>query len=193
MELIQSRRRFLASLSAAGAAGLLRPRRALADEAPPEVTTIRLSFTPGICFVPLELAGAFLRAEGFHGCSIRESDRRLQRTTDDRAGRGGLRLQLCRHRGLPSGCGTADHRGQWPACRLLRAVRARTGPRHRRSEGPPRGHPDAQLERAPLRLDHGQARRPRPEGGHRVGRAAVRSCHRAVRRRQDGRVSRLSA
>jgi NitT/TauT family transport system substrate-binding protein len=65
MELIQSRRRFLASLSAAGAAGLLRPRRALADEAPPEVTTIRLSFTPGICFVPLELAGAFLRAEGF--------------------------------------------------------------------------------------------------------------------------------
>jgi NitT/TauT family transport system substrate-binding protein len=43
MELIQSRRDFLAGLSAAGAASVLGPRAALADEAPPEVTALRLA------------------------------------------------------------------------------------------------------------------------------------------------------
>ena len=43
MQIIQSRRDFLASLSAAGAAGVLGARASLADEGPPETTTIRLS------------------------------------------------------------------------------------------------------------------------------------------------------
>ena len=42
MQIIQSRRDFLASLSAAGAAGVLGARGSLADEGPPETTTIRL-------------------------------------------------------------------------------------------------------------------------------------------------------
>ena len=65
MQIIQSRRHFLAGLSAAGAAGVLGARGALADEAPPETTTIRLSFTTSICFAPLDVAEQLLRAYGF--------------------------------------------------------------------------------------------------------------------------------
>ena len=42
MHIMQSRRDFLAGLSAAGAASILGARASLADEGPPEVTTIRL-------------------------------------------------------------------------------------------------------------------------------------------------------
>jgi NitT/TauT family transport system substrate-binding protein len=65
MQLIQSRRDFLASVSAAGAAGVLATRGSLADEGPPEVTTIRLGRFPGICGAPVYTAEALLRAEGF--------------------------------------------------------------------------------------------------------------------------------
>jgi hypothetical protein len=42
MRLAQDRRHFLKGLTAAGAAGVLGSGRALADEGPPEVTTIRI-------------------------------------------------------------------------------------------------------------------------------------------------------
>jgi NitT/TauT family transport system substrate-binding protein len=64
MQLIQSRRHFLASMSAAGAAGVLGVRASLADEGPPEVTTIRLAKIPGICIAPQYLED-LLRVEGF--------------------------------------------------------------------------------------------------------------------------------
>jgi NitT/TauT family transport system substrate-binding protein len=65
MHIMQSRRDFLVTLSAAGAAGLLNTRSPLADEAPPETTTIRLGRFPGICGAPVYTAEALLRAEGF--------------------------------------------------------------------------------------------------------------------------------
>jgi NitT/TauT family transport system substrate-binding protein len=66
MQIIQQNRRdFLASASLAAAAGVLGPRAALADEAPPEVTTVRLSKIPGICIAPQYAAEELLRAEGF--------------------------------------------------------------------------------------------------------------------------------
>jgi NitT/TauT family transport system substrate-binding protein len=65
MHIIQSRRDFLAGLSAAGAAGVIGGRTSLADEEPPETTTIKLAFTTGICFAPLDIAEELLRAEGF--------------------------------------------------------------------------------------------------------------------------------
>ena len=65
MPSIQSRRDFLASLSAAGAAGVLGGRGALAGEGPPEVTTLRLRRIPAICAAPGYIADALLRAEGF--------------------------------------------------------------------------------------------------------------------------------
>src|SRR5262245_43012641 len=64
MQTIQSRRDFLASLSAASAAGILGARASLAAEGPPETTTIRLKKTLAICFAPLYLVETFLHAEG---------------------------------------------------------------------------------------------------------------------------------
>jgi NitT/TauT family transport system substrate-binding protein len=65
MRIIQSRRDFLAGLSAAGAVGAFGARPSFADEGSPETTAIRLAFTTAICFAPFDVAEAFLRAEGF--------------------------------------------------------------------------------------------------------------------------------
>src|SRR5215204_338252 len=65
MQIRQNRRHLLASLSAAGAAGALGARRSLADEGPPETTTIRLAYYPNNCLAPLLVAEDLLRAEGF--------------------------------------------------------------------------------------------------------------------------------
>ena len=62
---IQSRRNFLSTLSAAGAAGILGSRTSLADEAPPERTTLRLRLDPNTCAAPWYVAEDLLRAEGF--------------------------------------------------------------------------------------------------------------------------------
>jgi NitT/TauT family transport system substrate-binding protein len=65
MHIMQSRRDFLTALSAAGAAGALSNRAALAEEGPPEVTTIRLRRDPSVCVAPWYIAEDLLRAEGF--------------------------------------------------------------------------------------------------------------------------------
>jgi NitT/TauT family transport system substrate-binding protein len=62
---MQSRRGFLASLSAAGAASVLGPRTSLAVEGPPETTALRLPFNSNLCLAPQFVAEEFLRAEGF--------------------------------------------------------------------------------------------------------------------------------
>ena len=65
MQIIQQNRRdFLASLSAVGA-GVLGARGSLADEGPPETTTIKLGQYTNICGAPLDIAEDLLRAEGF--------------------------------------------------------------------------------------------------------------------------------
>jgi NitT/TauT family transport system substrate-binding protein len=65
MQLIQNRRDFLSTLSAAGVVGLLGPAKSLADEGPPETTTIRLRRDPSICVAPWYIAEDLMRAEGF--------------------------------------------------------------------------------------------------------------------------------
>jgi NitT/TauT family transport system substrate-binding protein len=72
MHLIQNRRDFLASASLAAAAGVLGPRRSIADEGPPETTTIRLVKLRGICLAPQYVAEELLRAEGFTDISYVE-------------------------------------------------------------------------------------------------------------------------
>jgi NitT/TauT family transport system substrate-binding protein len=52
MLIIQSRRRFLAGLSAAGAASLVGVHQSRAAEPPPETTTVRLAKIKGICISP---------------------------------------------------------------------------------------------------------------------------------------------
>ena len=65
MQTIQSRRDFLTGVSLAAAAGVLGARRSLADEPPPETTTLRLQRGASICLAPGQIAEQLLRAEGF--------------------------------------------------------------------------------------------------------------------------------
>lgn len=61
----QTRRRFLATLSLAGAAGVLGARPALAAETALETTSVRITKNQGICYAPEYLAKELLRDEGF--------------------------------------------------------------------------------------------------------------------------------
>jgi NitT/TauT family transport system substrate-binding protein len=81
---MHTRRRFLARLSLAGAAGLLPHSRAEAAEPPPETTTVRFPKDPVICFAPQYVCEELLRAEGF--TDIRYLDADLIKTSD--VGRG---------------------------------------------------------------------------------------------------------
>jgi NitT/TauT family transport system substrate-binding protein len=65
MSMMQTRRRFLATMSVTGAAAFLRPRRLRAAESLLETTTIRLPKVAGICVSPQYAAEELLRAEGF--------------------------------------------------------------------------------------------------------------------------------
>ena len=65
MHIMQSRRDFLSTPSAAGGARAFGTRVSLADEAPPETTALRLIHDPSICTAPGYIADELLRAEGF--------------------------------------------------------------------------------------------------------------------------------
>src|SRR5271157_810914 len=62
---MQTRRRFLATLSLTGAVGLVHAPLAAAAEGPPETTSVRFMRTPSICHAPQFVAEELLRAEGF--------------------------------------------------------------------------------------------------------------------------------
>jgi NitT/TauT family transport system substrate-binding protein len=65
MQINQSRRDFLASMSAAGTTGILGTRSSLAEEGPPEVASIRIGYDPNMCAAPQFIAEDLLRTEGF--------------------------------------------------------------------------------------------------------------------------------
>jgi NitT/TauT family transport system substrate-binding protein len=64
MQMLQTRRRFLTTVSMAGAASLVCPPRALGAEGALETTSVRLG-KGSLCSAPAELAEELLRAEGF--------------------------------------------------------------------------------------------------------------------------------
>ena len=63
--MMYTRRRFLTTLSMAGAAGVLRGPPSLAAEGPLETTTVRLGKIPASCDTPIYAAAELLRGEGF--------------------------------------------------------------------------------------------------------------------------------
>jgi NitT/TauT family transport system substrate-binding protein len=65
MAMVQTRRRFLTTLSAAGAAGLLRAPPSLAAEGALETATVRIGKIPAICLAPQYASEELLHAEGF--------------------------------------------------------------------------------------------------------------------------------
>ena len=52
MPIMQTRRRFLTTLSLAGASGLVRVQPPLAGEGAPEITSVRIQKSPSICNAP---------------------------------------------------------------------------------------------------------------------------------------------
>jgi NitT/TauT family transport system substrate-binding protein len=65
MPMMQTRRRFLTTLSLAGAASFVRMPSPLAAEGALETTTVRINGELGTCAAPLVVAEDLLRAEGF--------------------------------------------------------------------------------------------------------------------------------
>src|SRR5262249_32231358 len=65
MQMIQNRRRFLAAASSAAASGLVGATASFPQDAPPEITSIRIAKNNTICIAPQYVAEAMLRAEGF--------------------------------------------------------------------------------------------------------------------------------
>ena len=162
MQISQSRRDFLASLSAAGAAGVLGARGSLADEGPPETTTIRLGKIPGICIAPQYVAEELLRAEGFTDVRYVESEAGIALL--DKIARGELDFTLMFAApivvALDAGQPVTAVAGVHPAassCSRNERVRAIAGP-----EGQERRRPRPGLEPAPVPRQHGGLRRARP-------------------------------
>jgi NitT/TauT family transport system substrate-binding protein len=65
VQIMQNRRRFLASAALTSAAALIGTTKSLHAEPPPETTTIRLGKLPAICWAPQYAAEPLLNAEGF--------------------------------------------------------------------------------------------------------------------------------
>ena len=76
MQIMQSRRRFMAGLSMAGVAGLIGTPRSLHAEPPPETTTVRLPkwVGGGYCWAAVYVAGELMRAEGLTDVRYVEAD-----------------------------------------------------------------------------------------------------------------------
>jgi NitT/TauT family transport system substrate-binding protein len=87
MPIIQSRRRFLASLTAAGAVGLVGAATPAGAEPPPETGRIRLSKNSGICLAPQYIAEDLLYAEGFTHVDYVESQPGFEVATDIASGK----------------------------------------------------------------------------------------------------------
>ena len=80
MPIMQTRRRFLSTLSLAGAAGLVRPPAVFGAEGRLETTSVRLAKMPDMCMAPQLVAQELLREEGF-------TDVQYIDTTNDQLGK----------------------------------------------------------------------------------------------------------
>jgi hypothetical protein len=164
MQIMPSRRDFLAGASMAAAAAVFGGRSSLADEGPPETTTIRLSYQPRYaCVAPESISEELLRAEGF-------TDVRFVPLSDVNSVAGGqidfdldtaawIVSQVDAGQPITGGC----------ASRLLRTLRARAHSNHPRSEGQEGRHRLSRLERALVPHDDGGASRSRSQKRHRMG------------------------
>jgi NitT/TauT family transport system substrate-binding protein len=76
VQTMQSRRRFMAGISAAGASGLMAKPRTLRAEPPPETTRVRLPrwLGSGYCWAAEYVAGELMRAEGLTDVRYVEAD-----------------------------------------------------------------------------------------------------------------------
>ena len=179
---MQDRRDFLktgfsiAAAGLAGAAALTGARRSLAEEAPPETTSVRLPKIPGFtCIAPLDILDDLLREEGFSDIRyVPGADLDIGADRLRERGRG-LRPGFCRHHDLS--CKDRRRRSlshAWLGC--IQPVSSCSpiefDPQCRRPEGQDRlGVSDTSGTRHRLQLaqDHRRQRRARSRQGHQLG------------------------
>ena len=135
MQIIQSRRDFLAGASFAAAAGVLGGRGSLADEGPLETTAVRLT-SERRHLHRASVPGRRAAARGrLHRCPLRAGHEGTCGRQNDRTRRGRLHLHFRRFDRAPDSMRANRSRHSRAYTRLLRAVRQRACPHHRRPEG----------------------------------------------------------
>ena len=193
MYMVQDRRRFLTTLSSAGVSGLIGGAKSVAQEAPPETTTIRLAKSPSLCIAPQYVAEDLLRAEGFTTVSYLMTDGGAGQSKMVARGEIDLTLHFSPLWLIPDRRRRKDHHYRRGARRLLRVVCDRSHPHHRRPQGQD-GRGSSPRRRPPcVSVDHGRTCRARPRQRHQLGDQSDNSSEAAFRRGQDRRVPRLSA
>ena len=119
MPIMQTRRRFMTTLSLAGAAGLLGAPPTAAAEGPPERTSVRFMRTPSLCHAPQFVAEELLRAEGFTEIQYIEGEVQRRDQPGYRKRQGGFQYTLCPAMGIRHRWRRTGHRFERRACRLL--------------------------------------------------------------------------
>ena len=175
MQIIQSRRNFLASMSAVGGAAAFGSGTSLADEAPLETTTVRLIKIPGICIAPQYVAEELLRAEGFTEVRYVVSEAGRIQAELIASGEADFSLNFAAPLIVAMDAGEPIKvlAGVHPGCFELFVQRAR--PQRPRSKGQERWRAGLGLEPAPLPGRDRHLRRARPAPGHRLGASVPRS------------------
>src|SRR5947207_13640609 len=139
MQVTQNRRRFLAALSSAGAAGLIGAPKSFAQEPAPETTAVRFpkytNNVNNVCGAPLYVMDELLRAEGFTDIRYIATDSGATGVRLVASGEAGLRQCLRRNPDQHDRCRRPDQHARRPAHRMLRAVCQWRYPRHPRPEG----------------------------------------------------------
>ncbi len=188
MRMIQSRRRFLNTLSLAGAVALTGVQKSLAVEAPLETTTVRLSKNAGICIAPQYIAEELLRAEGFTDVQYMISEAGAVQATMVAQGHLDFQFEFRSSAFNTDRCRSAGHGPGRCTRRVLRTVRERAHSQHHGSEGQKPGHSRLRFNSSCVGGQSG-----RSGEGYRLGdHEPISETHGAFRRRKDRCVPRLS-
>ena len=145
MPMMQTRRRFMTSLSVAGAAGLLHAPPSRAAEGALETTSVRIAKIGAICLAPQYVSEELLRADGFTDISYVEVSDPVYIARSIGRGEADFSTSFAIDPIQAIDSGGADRRARRRPCRLLRAIR-QTGhsPYHRpQGEKSRRGQPFA--------------------------------------------------
>ena len=160
MTIVHTRRRFLAGVSMAGAAGLLRVP-AKADEERLETTSVRFMRTPSICHAPQFVIEDLLRAEGFTDIRYVEAKSTAEINPAVASGKVDFNTHFA-PQWVSDRQWRPGHGSERRACRLLRIVWKRKHPQHRRLEGKEHRRAGPGVEPARVHVDNGRLCGARP-------------------------------
>src|SRR6266446_6796123 len=187
--MMQTRRRFLTTLTLAGGAGLAGMPRVLAAEPPPETTSVRVIRNPSICLAPQYVAEELLRAEGFTDVRYVTVPPRI--SFEEALGRGeadfSLNFALVQVQAIDAGVPITILAGVMVGCFELFASTAI------RSLTELKGKSVVSRRAVRFAVPDGRASRARPDQGHPLGRRPRCQPARAFRGWQDRCLPRLSA